>query len=617
MSLSKDFTDDDMEIPAGRSERHTTIFLLIYLVLAVAVFWPSPPWDGNRLPTGFFNAYAFGDPPQMTWFLDWFSYALRHGLNIFHTNFIDYPTGVNLASNTSVPLLGLLAMPFTLTLGPVAAFNILLRFAFLASAGSMFLVLRRWSREPAAFVGGLLYGFGPYMVTEGQSHLNLVFVPIPPLIIWCLYELLVTKRRSPLRLGLLLGALTGAQALIEPELLVMLGIVVAIGLLGLAVYRHGQLRQTFDFMGRAVLPAALVFVVVAGLWMWSLLFGRGHVVGTVLQLGNLQQYRADLLGPIVPTDELFAPMKLQVVSLGYVGGNFTENVAYLTLPVVALVAVFAAVWRNTRIILVSALLALVAFVLSLGSSLRVNNHVTGIPMPEAIFAHLPLLDNFIPARFGFVAMLFAVVAVTLGGDRFLLWMASGQSRSLRNQAIEVTGVVAIALALLLTIPKVPFKSSAPPWPRDTVSMLNAIPRGSVVLTYPFTLPEYTEAMSWQAADDMRFHLIGGYATVQGAGSFGQQYPDLLRPAFVQEFLTRAQGSTSWIPFYAAPSRNANPSKEFCAFISKFKVGAVIYWKVGQHPKRALRLFTTSLGRPSRMTRDRSVRLWIVNSGSCR
>ena len=54
----------------------------------------------------------------MSWFLAWTPFALGHGLNPFFTNYIDFPLGVNLASNTSVPLLGFLAAPVTLALGP-------------------------------------------------------------------------------------------------------------------------------------------------------------------------------------------------------------------------------------------------------------------------------------------------------------------------------------------------------------------------------------------------------------------------------------------------------------------------------------------------------------------
>ena len=51
----------------------------------------------------------------------------------------------------------------------------------------MCLVLRRWTNWwPAAFVGGLLYGFSAYETT-GNPHLFVVFVPLPPIFFLLLY----------------------------------------------------------------------------------------------------------------------------------------------------------------------------------------------------------------------------------------------------------------------------------------------------------------------------------------------------------------------------------------------------------------------------------------------
>ena len=109
------------------------IVILVYVLLAVALFWPRVPWSSTTLPSGS-NGRGLGDPQQMVWFLAWLPYALGHGLNIFHSNYLDFPHGVDLANTTSVPLLGFLGAPITLSLGPVAAFNILLRLAFASSA---------------------------------------------------------------------------------------------------------------------------------------------------------------------------------------------------------------------------------------------------------------------------------------------------------------------------------------------------------------------------------------------------------------------------------------------------------------------------------------------------
>lgn len=603
---------------SGRNQRNSAVVfcLAAYVILAASVFWPVLPWDTTHLPSAPLDNYGTGDPAQMTWFLEWVPYALRHGLNLFHTNFIDYPHGVNLANNTLTPLLGFMAIPVTLTLGPVAAFNILLRLAFASSAGSMFLVLRTWCRWPAAFIGGLFYGFGPYMASHGETHLNLVFVPIPPLIVWCLFDLFVTQRRRPVRMGVLLGVLAGAQALIDPELLVMLAIVVAIGAIGVAIGVRSKVRQKVAHLARAIVPAVVTFVGITGYMAWSILFGPGHVVGSVLPVLELQQYRADLLGPILPAYQWIAPTVLQVRAFGFVGGNITENSSYLGLFAVALIVYFAIKWRRDRIVLVAALLALVAFVLSLGSSLVVNNHATGIPLPEALFAHVPLLNDFLPARFSFVVALFAAIALAVGGEHSFQVLATQKSRHWRAQVGEITLVVATLGAVILVVPVVPFRTHEPFWPSDTMTVLKTIPSGSVVLTYPSpTGGVDDEAMAWQAASGMRFRLIGGYATVQGGVNYAVQYPPLLKPRFVQEFLFAAEGP-AWYPTYPTPSTTLNATRALCTFISNYHVGAVVYLDAGRQSNKAKRLFLRSLGQPANETHDHKLLVWLTKDTHC-
>src|ERR1035441_7077700 len=82
-------------------------------------------------------------------------------------------------------------------------------------------------------------------------------------------------------------------------------------------------------------------------------------------------------------------------------------------------AYFAVRWRRDRRIVFSAILAFVSLFLSLGSPLAVNGHSTLIRLTEAVLTHIPIYDNIVPARFSFVVWLFAVIALTLGGDRLI------------------------------------------------------------------------------------------------------------------------------------------------------------------------------------------------------
>ncbi len=589
--------------------------LTAYAMLAVIAFWPVSPWNDSRLPSSLLGGIGSGDPVQMTWFLDWVPYALEHGLSIFHTNFLDYPHGVDLANGSSSPLHGIIAAPVTLTLGPVSAYNLLLRFAFASSAASMFLVLRMWCRWPVAFIGGLIYGFGPYMVSQGHFHLNLVFVPIPPLIVWCLHEVLVTQTRGYLRMGLYLGGLAGAQALIEPELLALLAVVIFIGLVGTALVERSNFRQRFGQLLRVTVPAMIVFLSLTGYMLWSMLFAPGHLVGPAQPVSTLQLYRADLLGAIVPTGNQFiVPKSLATMASGYVGGNLSENSSYLSLPFVLLVTFLAVKFRKERLVSVSAILALVAFVLSLGPILNIGGHVTVIPMPEALFSHLTLLDNTVPVRFSFVTMTFMVIASAAGANHLLRESSSSAMQGRGGIVVSALGVSLMIASIALLLPRVPFATKSQPWPKDTASTLNVIPPGTVVLTYPFTVGLFTEAMSWQAADFMRFRIIGGYATTQGPGNFGDGRPPLLDPPFVEEYLVFAQYGAQYA--YPRPNSKVDPKTALCKFVLRYNVGAVVFMESGARPARVNRLFEQVLGVPTQFDSGKKVKVWLTQSDRC-
>ena len=82
-------------------------------------------------------------------------FALSHGLNPFLTSYLNAPFGVNLVVNTSMTLLAIVGWPVTAAIGPVAAFNVLLRLGIALSGLAMYGAVRRWvSWWPAAYVTG-------------------------------------------------------------------------------------------------------------------------------------------------------------------------------------------------------------------------------------------------------------------------------------------------------------------------------------------------------------------------------------------------------------------------------------------------------------------------------
>ena len=140
-----------------------------YLGLSVLLWWNV--WSTH--PTSVAGCPC-DDPSLFVWLMEWPAYAIAHGLNPFYSTAMFHPTGINLLSNTGVLAIGIPLAPVTWLFGPVATLNVASTLAPAITALAMFWLLRRWvSWGPAAFVGGLVFGFSPYIFTNlAVDHLN-------------------------------------------------------------------------------------------------------------------------------------------------------------------------------------------------------------------------------------------------------------------------------------------------------------------------------------------------------------------------------------------------------------------------------------------------------------
>jgi hypothetical protein len=544
----------------------------VYLVLACLLYWPTTPLGTGHLP-----GCACGDPEQQTWFLAWTSHALTHGLNPFFTQYLNAPRGANLAIDTAMPLLGVLGMPFTLLAGPVAAFNLLLKLGLAASGTSMFWVLRRYtSWWPAAFCGGLLFAFSPYLAGQAVRHLFLSFVPLVPLFILLLDDWLVSRSRSPFRSGLLLGLVAALQYLISPEILLTSTMMAVAGLAWLALRYRRAVPERIGALARGLAAALPVFLLIAGYAIWLLIAGPNRPAGPVHILSGLARYHADLLSPLLPTNrQLLVPGVLKAAGERLPAGGTIENGFYLGFPLLVLLCYFAIRYRRMPLVATATVIGLVAFVVGLGSKLTVAGKAVGIPLPFAVFTHLPVLQNLEPARLSLYVQLAAAVIVAVGLDRTRAYgwrrasAAAGHGRpspvgSLVPAAVPATGnghgqdpvrprgaarpgdmpergdpgsprwgagprgrapgwarpvvVAAVGLvAFLPLVPELPIHTYPVRLPRFfTSTEVRAVPPGAVVLTFPFELAPRNDAMMWQAASGMRFRVLGGDVFVPGA-----------------------------------------------------------------------------------------------------
>ena len=241
------------------------------------------------------------DQIAQVWWLSWAQFALYHGHSLWFTDWQNYPVGLNFGVNGSMFGPGVLFAPLTAALGPVVTWNVLLRLALVVSAFAMCLVLRRWTRWwPAAFAGGLVYGFSTYVTFNGAGYLFLAFVPLPPVILLLLHELFERQRWRPVRTGAALGLLCGIQYLISSEILASTVLMGGVACALYLVANRRRLAPKVVYLRTGAIAAAIAGVVALGYPVAFTFFGPQHTKGPPNSPTNLAQLHGDLYGPLVP-----------------------------------------------------------------------------------------------------------------------------------------------------------------------------------------------------------------------------------------------------------------------------------------------------------------------------
>jgi hypothetical protein len=585
------------------------VSLVLYAILATAIYGFSNPWASNtRIPL-----CACNDEAQEVWFLAWPAFAVTHAHNLFFTWWVNVPSGQNLALNTTMPLLGIVGAPITWLIGPVATYNVLLRLAFVVSSLSLCLVLRRWTTWwPAAFVGGLLYGFSTYMVAEGEGHLFLTFVPLPPVILLVVDEIIARRRWPARRAGIVLGLLVVAEYLISPEVMTMTVILAGVAGVIVALARWRQVRAVLHHVVVAGLWAVGIAVVLLAYPVWMSVWGPEHLIGPQQGLAGLVGFAGDLWGPITPTHtQWITPRHLADVGTSFVGGSTAENGEYLGIPmVVAIVALTVAFRRRRRLVLATAMIV-VSFVLSLGSHLVVDGHHTSIPLPFSLIIHVSLVQAILPVRFTLGMALFSGAVVGIGLDMTRAALVSPafgthSARSDQNGRGGALGWLAstgtLGMAALVAAPLIP-AFPYPSVPTDvpalfTTSAVDRIPKDSVVLTYPYVLhPEVTAQLD-QAVAAMRYRIVGSSGYIPGPDGRSFSGSQVLAPPQLQTLFYSAYSGTPADLASVLPLATTVPLIR--TYLVRYRVSTVIFYDVGADPGIVRRYLTATLGPPTRV-----------------
>jgi hypothetical protein len=529
----------DIATPEHRpwARRHFVLVAgLLYLALSLVVFWHV--WTAHPTNT---TLCGCDDQSLFTWFIAWPAHAILHGQNPFHSTALFYPGGTNLLSNTSELAIGVLLAPVTWLFGPIATLNVALVLTPVASALAMCILLRRWvSWLPAAFIGGLAYGFAPFLLLNLTNSWFMVSLGVvPPLIVLCFDELLFRQNRRPVRVGIGLGLLVAVQFFIGTELLLIMAVCAAIGLALVVAYaalrRPDTLRARAHHAAVGLGAGALSASLLLAYPLWFTLSGPSHLSGAIWP--SFPLYEAG-----ISLRRIFLPTPAQVFGFGgydwnHLYGGYRGPILspqYFGIGiVVVLIAGFLA-FRRDRKMWLFGIMALVSFALSVGTT-------KGAFLPWQLLVHLPQFENILPPRFLDVTWLCVGILVALIVDHTFAavdeWQRSrdrtpvsdggtpGRTRRwLAPSAALLVAAVALVQPATYVAQTVPFTTESvvlPTWFRTVAPHLD---ERQVLLIVPFPSSIRVSAATWQAVDAMTFSMVGGPGPAEVPSREGAERP---------------------------------------------------------------------------------------------
>jgi hypothetical protein len=430
------------------------------------------------------------DPQIFVWSFAWWPHAILHGQNPLFTHAIWAPDGFNLTWATSVPGLAIAFAPLTLAFGPILAYNVASILIPALAAWTAFLLCRRVTRSVwPSVVGGYLFGFSGYMLGGELDHMHTTAVFLLPVLAIVLLRYL-DGELGAVRVTVLVAVIVVVQLSFSTEVLFTL--TVALGTAFVLAYLLAPARRRR--LRSLVMPLAGGYALAAAIAAPFVYF---VVTGTSFKPGpGPENYVADVANFAVPTHVEAAGWWADGFA-SHLPANDVERGTYLGIPVLVIVAWFAARRMRTpagRFLVIAIVAGAVA---SLGSWLTVYGHRL-ITLPWIHLAGLPLFEHVMPVRLSVFTALAAAVVVAI-------WAASAA-------APVWVRIVLPALAVLALVPNVGWKGWArtPDVPAlfTSASYRSCLQPGENVIAFPYG--PRGDSLIWQAVDGFRFRLAGGY-----------------------------------------------------------------------------------------------------------
>lgn len=517
--------EDEPDLPAsvpGKAEswRDWAIVLALYVVLAVVFTLPDSIHPSRAL------LGRGGDNYLHTWFLWEFARAVVHGQNPFHTTLILYPIGANLAWATTDILCQIMAMPFSLLLGPVIAYNLTLVLQLALGAFFARLLCQRVCGDAAAAtIGGMIFGFSPFLLAHAWGHLSLVTTFPLPVYVLALGRLLDRKEPSwkdgaLLGLGLALIALANYEYALIFSIFTLLILAIDLGRAGLPLLRR---------LWMPLLTSAVVFLFCLAPIELMMLKDLG--VTKPASLGDATGFSADALSYFVPSlqQSLLGYYVRKLPEQFFVGHGGIEGVEFIGLAAgfFAVIGCWVAHGNQRRWAGRAMVAGIVFALLSLGPVVHIMGNPSSVLAPAAPFYKLGVMRFFRePGRFAIVTMLCVSLLASIG-LAFTLGKVKIQWK--RSLFIWVVGAIVLVEYLTFPFPSASIVQPARYYVPQKTTQRCTVPsdvRDGAVLTIPLDdWWHHNDAMWMQMRDGGRYALVDGRVSPYVPGDVWDGYID--------------------------------------------------------------------------------------------
>ena len=406
------------------------------------------------------EAAGFGcyDKCHMMWRFWWADFSFDNGLDFWHSNYIFYPDGTNIAGNLAyfTTFIGFLLVQF---LDYVTVWNVIWFLGLVFGGYGCYLLANNFNKNYlSSIIAGIIFTFTTYHLGHSQAHVGLSMIVWLPIFVLFLFKLLEKQSKYYSIVGGIIFFLVSLTHLYYSVFITMFSIIF------FAVYIFRQKKvsnKTF------ITNFSILFTI--GLISTSVLFLSNPTSNDELPdriLAEHIQYSTNLENLILPVPE----HTTQVLSDSGMFISFyaffdktaqqlqIENLVFLGYSVIFLSALAVIRYRRNHIwfwLLICGIFIL----MSLGPELKIFNESTGIVMPDKLFYDtVPGWDQIrAPARFIVMANLALAVLVSYT----VYGLIKSKFSSFKQQLMLTT---IIGFVILFEFSMIPFPSYSEPIP---------------------------------------------------------------------------------------------------------------------------------------------------------